>query len=123
MVLQRKLQKLLRVKLNWQRAGDRIIIGGLLMERKSDFRRRLEEDLKDPEFKKEWDSLELEFQIQAALMQARVDADMTQAELAKKSGIRQSNISRIESGAVLPRLDTLETLARAMGKQLKITMV
>ncbi len=93
------------------------------MERKSDFRRRLEEDLKDPEFKKEWDSLELEFQIQAALMQARVDADMTQAELAKKSGIRQSNISRIESGAVLPRLDTLETLARAMGKQLKITMV
>ena len=93
------------------------------MERKSDFQRRLEEDLKDPEFKKEWDALELEFQIQAALMQTRIDSDMTQAELAKKSGIRQSNISRIESGAVLPRLDTLETLARAMGKKLKISMV
>ena len=93
------------------------------MERKSDFQKRLEKDLQDPEFKKEWDSLELEFQIQAALMQARIDADMTQAELAKKSGIRQSNISRIESGAVLPRLDTLETLARAMGKQLKISMI
>jgi DNA-binding XRE family transcriptional regulator len=93
------------------------------MERKSDFQRRLAEDLKDPEFKKEWDALELEYQIQAALMQARIDADMTQAELAKKSGVRQSNISRIESGAVLPRLDTLETLARAMGKRLQISMI
>ncbi len=93
------------------------------MERKSDFQRRLAEDLKDPEFKKEWDALELVYQIQAALMQARIDADMTQAELAKKSGVRQSNISRIESGAVLPRLDTLETLARAMGKRLQISMI
>jgi DNA-binding XRE family transcriptional regulator len=93
------------------------------MGRKSDFQIGLEKDLQNLEFKKEWDALELEFQIQAALMQARIDADMTQAELAKKSGVRQSNISRIESGAVLPRLDTLETLARALGKQLKITMV
>ena len=123
MVLQRKPQKLLRVKLNYPKLGEMIISGGMVMERKSDFQRRLEEDLKDPEFKKEWDALELEFQIQAALMQARIDSDMTQAELAKKSGIRQSNISRIESGAVLPRLDTLETLARAMGKKLKISMV
>ena len=63
-----------------------------------------------------------DFQIQAALMKARIDSDMTQAELAKKSGVRQSNISRIESGAVIPRLDTLEKLAQAMGKKLKITM-
>ena len=93
------------------------------MEKKSDFQRRLAEDLKDPEFKKEWDSLELEFQVQAALMQARIDADMTQAELAEKSGVRQSNISRIESGAVLPRLDTLQALAKAMGKKLQISMI
>ena len=75
------------------------------------FKKRLAKDLKNPEFKKEWDSLEIEYQIQAALMQARIDADMTQAELAEKSGVRQSNISRIESGAVLPSLDTLEALA------------
>lgn len=93
------------------------------MEKKSDFQRRLAKDLKNPDFKKEWESLELEYQIQAALMQARIDADMTQAELAKKSGVRQSNISRIESGAVLPRLDTLEALAKAMGKKLQISMI
>ncbi|PHU33632.1 helix-turn-helix domain-containing protein [Pseudobutyrivibrio ruminis] len=93
------------------------------MEKKSDFQKRLANDLKNPEFKKEWDSLELEYQIQAVLMQARIDADMTQAELAEKSGVRQSNISRIESGAVLPRLDTLEALAKAMGKNLQISMI
>lgn len=92
------------------------------MGRKTDFQIGLEKDLQNPEFKKEWDALELEFQIQAALMKARIDADMTQAELAKKSGVRQSNISRIESGAVIPRLETLEKLAQAMGKKLKITM-
>ncbi len=92
------------------------------MGRKTDFQIGLEKDLQNPEFKKEWDALELDFQIQAALMKARIDADMTQAELAKKSGVRQSNISRIESGAVIPRLDTLEKLAQAMGKKLKITM-
>ena len=95
----------------------------MAMEKKSDFQKRLAKDLKNPEFKKEWDSLELEYQIQAALMQARIDADMTQAELAEKSGVRQSNISRIESGAVLPRLDTLEALAKAMGKNLQISMI
>lgn len=92
------------------------------MGRKTDFQIGLEKDLQNPEFKKEWDALELDFQIQAALMKARIDANMTQAELAKKSGVRQSNISRIESGAVIPRLDTLEKLAQAMGKKLKITM-
>ena len=92
------------------------------MGRKIDFQIGLEKDLQNPEFKKEWDALELDFQIQAALMKARIDADMTQAELAKKSGVRQSNISRIEAGAVIPRLDTLEKLAQAMGKKLKITM-
>ena len=48
---------------------------------------------------------------------------MTQAELAEKSGIRQSNISRIENGNAIPRLDTLKALAVAMGKNLKISMI
>ncbi|MDO4961532.1 MAG: helix-turn-helix transcriptional regulator [Eubacteriales bacterium] len=73
--------------------------------------------------KKEWEALELEYQIQAELIRARMDSNMTQAELAEKSGIRQSNISRIENGNALPRLDTLSLLAKAMGKQLKISLI
>lgn len=48
---------------------------------------------------------------------------MTQSELAEKSGIRQSNISRIENGNAVPRLDTLCALASAMGKKIRIAIV
>ena len=89
----------------------------------SDFRKSLKQNMKDPEFKKEWDDLELEYQIQAELIRTRIECNLTQAELASKSGIRQSNISRIENGNALPKLDTLKALAAAMGKKLKISMV
>ena len=46
---------------------------------------------------------------------------LTQAELAEKTGIRQSNISRIESGAASPTIDTLARLAEGMGKKLVIS--
>ena len=45
---------------------------------------------------------------------------MTQKELAEKTGIRQSNISRIESGASSPTVDTLARIAAGLGKKLKI---
>ena len=89
----------------------------------SDYRKSLQKNMANPKFKKEWEALELEYQVQAELIRARTETNMTQAELALKSGIRQSNISRIENGNSLPRLDTLEALARAMGKQLKISFV
>ena len=89
----------------------------------SDYRKSLNKNLKDPEFKKEWDDLEIEYQVQAELIRARLDSNMTQAELAQKSGIRQSNISRIENGNAIPRLDTLEALALAMGKKVKISIL
>ena len=41
-------------------------------------------------------------------------------ELAEKTGIRQSNISRIESGASSPTVDTLARIAAGLGKKLKI---
>ena len=82
----------------------------------SDYRKSLEKNMKDPEFKKEWDALELEYQVQAELIRARLECNMTQAELAE-------NISRIENGNAIPRLDTLKALAGAMGKSLKISMI
>lgn len=88
-----------------------------------DFEKYLAESLKDAEFKKEWDASELEFQIQDMLVKARAKAKLTQNELSKLSGIRQSNISRIENGTCLPKLETLAILAKAMGKKLKIEIV
>ncbi len=45
---------------------------------------------------------------------------MTQQQLAAASGIRQSEISRIESGNGNPTLKTIGALARALGAELRI---
>jgi len=89
----------------------------------SDIDELLNEQLKDPEFAAAWEATELEYQIQRMLIAARIEKHMTQKELAQKSGVRQSNISRIEKGACVPTLTTLCELAKGLGKHLKIEMV
>jgi transcriptional regulator with XRE-family HTH domain len=55
------------------------------------------------------------------IIDTRKAAGLTQKKLACKSGIRQSNISRIESGSCVPNLHTPDQLAKAMGKQINIS--
>ncbi len=81
----------------------------------------INEQLKDSEFAKAWAETELEDQIKRDLIQARIDAGLTQKELAEKSGVRQSNISRIESGSATPTLQTLKAIAKGLGKKLRIS--
>lgn len=50
---------------------------------------------------------------------ARRKAGLTQRELAERAGVAQPSVARIESGAVVPRVDTLETLLRACGYTLE----
>lgn len=64
--------------------------------------------------------IEPEFQAILQLYEARIDMHMTQKELSQKSGVRQSNISRIERGTCSPTIRTLSELAYAMGKKLEI---
>lgn len=47
---------------------------------------------------------------------ARVEMDMTQADLAEATEIMQKSISRYETGQSLPTLDTLERIATALKK-------
>ena len=60
-------------------------------------------------------------EIREMLVQARVQADMTQKQLSEQSGISQANISRIENGKMHPSLDVLKKLADALGKRLSVT--
>jgi transcriptional regulator with XRE-family HTH domain len=53
------------------------------------------------------------------LNMARRRAGLTQRELAKRSGIPQPSISRIERGQASPTVDTLERLLRASGQELE----
>ena len=64
--------------------------------------------------------IEPQYQAILALYETRTDLGITQQELSKKSGIRQSNISRIERGTCSPTIETLAELAYAMGKKLEI---
>lgn len=89
----------------------------------SDIDEILNDELEDPAFAKAWAETELEDQIKRMLIQARIEGGLTQKELAAKSGIRQSNISRIENGECVPTLATLNAIAQGTGRRLKIEMV
>lgn len=90
---------------------------------KDDFEKYLEEQLKNEDFRKEWKALEPEYTIMKAMIDARTSQGLTQKELSKRSGIAQGDISKMENGNANPSIKTLQRLAYAMGKTLKIEFV
>lgn len=88
-----------------------------------DFDKYLATQLEDPEFRAEWEAHELEHRLTMMLLEARSEQNLTQAELAARTGIRQSNISRIEKGQSAPSIMTLARIARGLGKKLQIQFV
>ncbi len=84
------------------------------------YRVLLNERLNDPQFRKAWDELEPEFQIIRAMMEAREEANMTQKDLAEKTGIAQGDISKLENGSSNPSIRTLQRIAEGLGKKLVI---
>lgn len=54
----------------------------------------------------------------AALRRARTDAGLSQRDLARRAGVAQPAIARIEQGRVTPRVDTLTHLLTACGYDL-----
>lgn len=80
----------------------------------------LDEQLKDPEFKEEWEALQPERAIIQAIINARKSSGLTQKQLSEKTGIAQADISKLESGNANPSLRTLQRLAAGMGMQIKI---
>jgi predicted transcriptional regulator len=81
------------------------------------------EQMKDPEFKKAWDDLDPEFQILKAMIKAREKSGVTQAELARRVGTRQSVISRLERGAFSKAtLETIKKVADALDMRVEIKL-
>lgn len=77
--------------------------------------------MKDPEFVQEYEALRPEQELAAAICRARAERGLTQAELAELTGIRQSEISRIESGARNPSVKLLQRLADGLDMRLRIS--
>lgn len=58
----------------------------------------------------------------ALIRDARRNAGLTQAELAHRSGTSQPTLANYEAGRALPRLDTLERLAKSSGHELVLSL-
>ena len=89
----------------------------------SNFRDFLNEQLQDPEFRKEYEALEAEYSIKQAIIDARNSVNMSQQELSQRTGIAQSDISKLENGNANPSIRTLKKLAAAMNMTLDIKFV
>ena len=94
-----------------------------MVNKMSEFRDLLNEQLKDPEFKKEWDDIQPEMDVIRAMIDNRIAQNLTQKELAERTGINQADISKLENGTRNPSLKTLKRLAAGMGMALKIEFV
>jgi ribosome-binding protein aMBF1 (putative translation factor) len=91
------------------------------MSRRVPAQRVFEEWEKDPAFRAEYDSLEDEFTLAAALIKARDAAHMTQEQVARAMGTSQEAVARLESGRSLPSTRTLQRFAKATGMRLRIS--
>ena len=76
--------------------------------------------MKDPEYLREYDALEHEFSVTAALIKARSRAGLTQEEIARRMKTTQAVVARLEGGGSKPSTRTLERWAEATGSTLKI---
>ena len=79
-----------------------------------------EAEAEGPEAVAELRLLKDRYRLASDLIGRRRALHMTQQQLAAASGIRQSEISRIESGRGNPTLKTIGALARALGAELRI---
>ena len=83
----------------------------------------LKQELKNPDFRKEYEALQPEHAVIQAIIDARRASGLTQKELSERTGIAQGDISKLENGNANPSLRTLQRLANAMGMVVKIEFV
>ena len=89
----------------------------------SEYNEFKQELLKKPRVKAEYDALAPEYDIIQAMIDARKEQNITQKELALRTGITQADISRIENGSRNPSLNMLKKLAKGLGMRLRVEFV
>ena len=66
--------------------------------------------MKDPGFAQAYEEMQPEMNVIRAIIDARISQNMTQKELAEKTGIAQTEISRLENGTRNPSIKLLQRL-------------
>ena len=80
-----------------------------------------EQWLKDADYRREYEALEEEFSLTAALIDARSRAGLTQEQVAQRMKTTQAVVARLEGGGSKPSTRTLEKYAKATGRRLRIS--
>ena len=76
--------------------------------------------MKRPGFKEAQEETRLEYEIARALIKARLEKGLTQAEIAKRMHTKQSVISRVENARTMPSLAFLKRLAEVLNASLEV---
>lgn len=84
------------------------------------FEKLRERMLADPNVKAEYERLGPVYEVVGALVEARHEAGLTQAQLAERMGTKQSVIARLESARRLPSLDMVTRYAAATGRRVAL---
>lgn len=82
------------------------------------------EALKDEELKTEYNALKPIFELKKQMIKARLEAQLTQDDVAKILHTQKGNISRLESlnTTHFPNLGTLVEYAKAVGLSLEVNL-
>mgnify|MGYP001572434827 FL=1 len=76
--------------------------------------------MRRPGFKKALEETRLEYEIARALIKARIEKGLTQADIAKRMHTKQSVISRVENARTVPSLSFLKRLAQVLNASLRV---
>ena len=79
--------------------------------------------MQDTELGREYEAIQPEMDVIRAIVNARTSQNLTQNELAKRTGINQADISKLENGTRNPSVSLLKRLAEGMGMVLKIEFI
>ena len=74
-----------------------------------------ESDMSNPDYRREYERTQLANDVAIKVIRYRADHGLTQSELARRVGMRQPHVARLESGEHEPSVATLARLADALG--------
>ena len=77
--------------------------------------------MEKPAYRREYEALEKEFSLSAAMIEARSRAGLTQAQLAQLRNTTKAAVARFEGGGSRPSTSTLFKYAKATGSRLRIS--
>jgi predicted transcriptional regulator len=91
--------------------------------KKNTYEEHVKELLKNKNVRKEYEKLLPEYELARSILEQRRRKKMTQEQVAKKAGMPQSTISRIEGLTHgLPKLSTLKKIADALDAKVVIKL-